>query len=127
MNPFLSTTLNASRWISAFFVVLFHVRELALAGYSEIANPSLLHKAIYFLAGFGHEAVIVFFVISGFLIGGVNVERWKLRSSLGVDAVKEYSIHRIARIYVVLVPALVLGFVLDSIGAAKFDQLGLYS
>ena len=50
-------------------------------------------KAFYALTGFGHEAVIVFFVISGLLVGGHSLE--KLRNSQLTEI--EYIVNRAAR------------------------------
>ena len=57
---------------------------------------------------FGAQAVIVFFVLSGYLIGYVT-------NRPGASA-RGYALDRAARIYSVALPALLLTFVLDAIG-----------
>lgn len=57
---------------------------------------------------FGHHAVMVFFVLSGYVIAHVTLSR----PTTGAD----YGIGRVARLYSVVVPALVLTVALDSIG-----------
>ena len=66
------------------------------------------------LAHFGHDAVVVFFVLSGYVI------------SYTVDSrdrdVVSYSINRMARLWSVMVPALVLTVVLDFVGSQFHDD-----
>lgn len=57
----------------------------------------------------GHQAVIIFFVLSGFFVGGGFI------SDINKNIIS-YSIKRISRFYTVLFPALCLTFVLDLIG-----------
>jgi peptidoglycan/LPS O-acetylase OafA/YrhL len=68
-------------------------------------------------------AVIVFFVISGFLIGGraiLNVESKRF-------GVIDYSVQRFSRIYTVLIPALIVGYMLDWSGIAFFNASEIYN
>ena len=61
------------------------------------------------LGHYGREAVIVFFVLSSFVIAyTVDQENCTLF---------EYAIHRISRIYLVVIPALILTPMADWIGA----------
>lgn len=124
VNQATSQFLDLSRWFAAFVVVLCHVRGLVLADYGDIAGPpSLAVKAIYFAAGFGHEAVVVFFVISGFLVGG----RSTVKAARGRFSMLDYVVHRFARIYIVLAPALLAGLLLDRAGSLLVDDTGLYA
>jgi peptidoglycan/LPS O-acetylase OafA/YrhL len=118
-----SQFLDFSRWIAAFFVVFSHVRSIVLANYPDVTSPSnVVVKAIYFAAGFGHISVVIFFVISGFLVGG----RATLKGFEGRFSLLDYAVHRFARIYIVLVPALLIGLVWDHLGAFV-DNFGLYT
>ena len=61
-----------------------HVRGLFFIDYSYISNPSLVHKTLYALTGFGNQAVMVFFVLSGYFIGtsvceSLDARRWSWR------------------------------------------------
>lgn len=123
MNDRLSSFLNASRWIAAFLVMIGHVRHLALVEYKDAIHRTPLVKAVYFITGFGHEAVMVFFVISGYLVGGLTITRYRNR---GFD-LGNYASHRASRIYTVLVPALLVGGLLDLVGIAYFNGSGLYT
>jgi peptidoglycan/LPS O-acetylase OafA/YrhL len=121
MNSSTSDFLNASRWIAAFFVVFGHVWHISV-DYRAVAHPNLLLRGINFFSGFGYIAVIVFFVISGFLIGGRAIINFHERGFHAID----YFVHRFSRIYTVLIPALIVGFILDRLGIAYFDPSGIY-
>jgi peptidoglycan/LPS O-acetylase OafA/YrhL len=100
-----------------------HLRALFFVDFTHLQNPSPFTKAIYFITGFGHQAVMVFFVLSGFLISTSVVtkfaaKRWSAR---------DYGIDRLSRLYVVLIPGLLLGAVWDGTGQSLFRWTGLYS
>jgi len=123
MNSGTSDFLNASRWIAAFLVVLGHVYHISLANYRDAVHPNLLLRGVNFLGGFGYMAVIVFFVISGFLIGGRAILNFRAKGF----SVTDYFVHRFSRIYTVLIPALIVGFILDTLGIAFFNASGIYN
>lgn len=65
----------------------------------------------YLVSGFGHQSVIIFFVLSGYWITGSVVRR--------ADQPRfwtSYLIDRVARLGIVLVPVLLIGAVLDLVG-----------
>jgi peptidoglycan/LPS O-acetylase OafA/YrhL len=123
VNGRLSSFLNASRWMAAFLVFVGHVRQLVLADYNDIAGRGLLPAALYFVTGLGHEAVMVFFVVSGYLIGGLAITRYQARGFHLLD----YGVHRLSRIYTVLMPALLLGGLSDVLGLMFFNHTLLYT
>ncbi len=90
-------------------VAFGHLWGLLVEDYRPTA--SLLVRAGYFLAGFAHSAVILFFVLSGYWIARsvtARAERgWRWDG---------YLVDRIARLGIVLVPALALGGPLDWVG-----------
>jgi peptidoglycan/LPS O-acetylase OafA/YrhL len=102
------------RWIAALAVVFGHVRNHLLVDYPTVIHPGLFTKAFYLLSGYGRPAVIIFFVISGFLVGGKLVQmaqapdfsrHWPL-----------FLVDRWSRIFIVMWPALILiGIVLSYI------------
>lgn len=99
--------MDCFRAVAAFAVVLSHARDLVLRDY---AGPAIF-APFYAATGLGHSAVIVFFVLSGF---------WISRSVLGrLDQPQfwfGYLIDRIARLAIVLIPALLLGGLIDWLG-----------
>lgn len=104
-------------------VVVSHIRPLLFVEYRDAENKNGFIQLFYFLTGFGHEAVMVFFVISGLLVGGVSARKFQE----GRFAGRTYIVHRFARIYLVFIPALLAGYLLDLFGAAYLDASGVYS
>lgn len=101
---------------AALLVLIGHVRAFQFRNYVELgAHSSVLTKAFYFLAGFGHQAVIVFFALSGFLVGGQALDG-VLRGAFGW---RRYLARRLTRLWVVIIPALALTLLFDLSGAAS--------
>lgn len=122
INTNLSNTLNFLRWFAAFLVVIEHLRSLIFIDYINLVDKTLFNKFFYLITGFGHQAVIVFFVLSGFLVGGEFI-----RYEKNIINLKKYLIKRFSRIYIVFFPALVIGIILDYIGFKYFNNSLLYS
>ncbi len=124
MNKGFSSILNASRWIAAFLVLITHERHILFVDLKDVFAQTFLIKGFYFWTSLGQEAVIVFFVISGLLVGALTLEKWKNGAPADIT---DYFIHRFSRIYIVFIPAILLGLVLDNIGIKYFDGVQLYS
>lgn len=88
MNPQFSVYLDFVR-LSASFMVFFS--HLVIVG-----NPLLWRFSVFS----GHFAVLVFFVLSGYVIAYVVFDR--------KESAQKYTINRIVRIYSVVLPALVV-------------------
>jgi peptidoglycan/LPS O-acetylase OafA/YrhL len=123
MTPNLSIVLNLSRWVAAWLVLLSHARHLVLVDLGGVQQATLLDKGLYFFTGLGHESVVIFFVISGFLVGGTTLHRWQQHG----PNLRSYAIARFSRIYTVLIPALLAGLVLDMVGLRWFNASALYT
>lgn len=102
--------LDVVRGLAALAVVAGHLRAFMFDG----ADPasSVAWKAFVLLTGQAHSAVIVFFVLSGYLVGKHVAERVEDGSWSWTD----YAVRRLTRLWIVLVPALVLTAGLDAIG-----------
>lgn len=89
--------LDALRFIAAFMVLLSHSRNTFFPAYGDlpVEQHNVLTMAFTMICRMGHEAVIIFFVLSGFLVGGRGFERIKD----GTMKVKSYAIDRFSRIY----------------------------
>lgn len=115
MSPRLSNFLDVTRWVAALSVVLTHVNNRAFVKFAQIPaderNPLLYLWT--FLCGFSHHAVVTFFVLSGFLVGGKLLK--DLRTIDG-QYLKRYATARFARIYIVLIPILGVTALLDYYG-----------
>ena len=101
--------LDFCRGLAALAVVTGHARLFALATYSSGTAKSLWLAPLYLLTGLGRQAVVIFFVLSGFLIGRNVLNAF----SNGEWSWRAYAAHRLARLWAVLLPALVLTALLD--------------
>lgn len=110
--PVLSSVLNHIRWISAFLVLLGHARTNFWLDYQELSSGSLVLTCAYFLSNLATQAVVCFFVLSGFLVGG----KCLLEFQSGVFSPSRYAIDRLVRLYVVLIPALIVSGLLVFVG-----------
>lgn len=102
--------LDLFRGLAAFAVLYWHARVLFLSSIAEGQSYSPVVRALYVLSGYGHTAVMVFFVLSGYLVGGTVIRavrdgRWSWR---------RYLLQRGTRLYVVLIPALLLTLAWDA-------------
>ena len=103
--------------------MLSHFGLAAVAAFPAGPGASdFVVSLVWAAKGLSHQSVVVFFVLSGFLIGGgVMTQAQADRRFFG-----RYLIDRTARIYIVLVPALLLTAALDALGPALFGKVGLY-
>jgi len=111
--PYRDEILDLVRGLSALAVMVMHARGFFLYDLSESQFPNLFIKAFYFLTGLGHEAVVVFFVLSGYFVGGSV-----LQAIQGTGfSTSRYALVRLTRLWTVLLPALVMTFAVDRLGA----------
>jgi peptidoglycan/LPS O-acetylase OafA/YrhL len=115
--------LDTIRGLAAFAVFFSHVRHVFYIDYHELDQKTLANSIVYGVTNLGHEAVIVFFVLSGFLIGA-SVLRLECQ---GRWSWSNYLINRISRLHVVLVPALLLGLIWDQSGMRLTSEASLYT
>jgi peptidoglycan/LPS O-acetylase OafA/YrhL len=96
--------LDWLRFAAAFSVVVTHARVGHWVGWNELqaADRHGATAGFFALAGLDFEPVVVFFVLSGFLVGGKMIERL----GAGDFQVGSYALDRFSRIYIPLVPAL---------------------
>ncbi len=104
MNRSLSLYLDAMRGTAAMVVFVGHMAWQQLSG-----------GVLWMTIPLGHDAVMVFFVLSGFVIQHVTDTR--------EPSARAYTVARLARLYSVIVPALALTLVCDTIGQALLPQL----
>lgn len=101
------------RGLAALQVALAHLRAEMFPSLRNIADPSLYYQGLAFATGFAHQAVVAFFLISGWLVGG------SLLNKLGQpQALAGYAIDRLTRLWTVLVPALLLMVVVGVVTGA---------
>lgn len=98
--------LDWMRFLAAFVVVIGHSRDQLFVKYADLETHNIFITAWFMLTRLGNEAVLMFFVLSGFLVGGIAIQR----INNDTFKLKDYIIDRFSRIYVPLVPALLLTF-----------------
>jgi peptidoglycan/LPS O-acetylase OafA/YrhL len=102
MNKAFSVYLDLVRFAAACLVYLYH------------SNQRWLITDVLPMSNFGHASVIVFFVLSGFVIAYVTdtkERRWQ-----------DYAASRFSRVFSVVVPALVICVILDGIGRSLWQD-----
>lgn len=104
MTPAYSTYLDLTRFTAALLVFLHHFAFGQLTGGEYAA-----------IGAYGEDAVMVFFVLSGFVIAYVTDQR--------EHNLLDYSTSRLARLYSVVVPAVLATLVLDTAGRALDPEL----
>ena len=122
MTKPVSNFIALARWVAATAVLVGHAGALINISDIMVAPHGPGVYAWWFLSAFSHQAVLVFFVISGFLVGGPLIKK---RSRPG-PFLKTYFIDRFSRIYIVMAPALLWTFVIDSAGRSLFPTTGIY-
>ncbi len=123
LSPSASGHLDWVRALAAWTVMWGHLRALFFVDYPDVHNASRMLGLIYFATGFGRQSVMVFFVLSGFLITTSIAKK----HAAGTWSLREYAIDRASRLYVVLIPGLLLGLLWDQSGRMLFSSSGLYS
>ncbi|RZL02114.1 MAG: acyltransferase [Rubrivivax sp.] len=93
------------RGVSALLVCAGHLRAVLVVDFPGVDHPAQWHPVFYALTGLGHQAVVVFFVLSGFFVGGAVLKP-------GFEA-RHYAVARLTRLWVVLIPCLLLTCWLD--------------
>lgn len=118
--------LDALRGIAAMIVALGHARGLffpsitgAVAVLGAAAVGSAPAPEVEGLT-MGHEAVMIFFVLSGYLVGGSVIK------SIAADdwSWTRYGVKRLVRLWIVLIPAIWIGLMIDDAGKSLFGSAG---
>ncbi len=98
-----SILIGVLRGLAAVEVAAAHLRAQIFPGLKGMADPALWYQALAFFTGFAHHAVVVFFLLSGWLVGG------SLLNKLSEPHVmRSYVVDRMTRLWIVLIPAFVL-------------------
>ena len=99
MTSALSLYLDALRFAAAIAVFLSHYGAGRISG-----------GLFWRFTDYGHTAVLVFFVLSGFVIASVTATRER--------SLEDYALSRLARLYSVMLPAFIITALLDYLGNA---------
>ncbi len=96
MSKSYSTYLDIIRFVAALLVLLYH------------SNTNFITTDKIFLSNYGHSAVIVFFVLSGFVIAYITDTK--------EHNIRDYVLSRMARMYSVALPIVLITPFLDLAG-----------
>jgi len=113
--------LDFLRGSAALLVCISHLSAFLFIPFNQISSPGSIEKVFYFFSTLGHQAVLLFFVLSGFLVGGSVIKlfqqyRWSW---------EKYLLRRLTRLWVVLIPALLLTLFWDTLGEG-INQAGYH-
>jgi peptidoglycan/LPS O-acetylase OafA/YrhL len=108
-----SVSLDLVRGLAAILVLVDHWRHLFFVDFRALGAHGLWITAVYGITDAGHQGLVIFFVLSGFLIGG-TVRRAFDR---GQWSWISYLTHRLVRLWIVLLPGLLLCLLWDTIGS----------
>lgn len=104
--------LDMLRGLAALAVVVGHLRGFLFVDYGSLASTGVAMKLFYALTSLGHQAVIAFFALSGFLVGGTALRKMMT----GKWSWTQYLVARLSRLWTVVIPALILTLLLDMAG-----------
>jgi len=74
--------LDMARGLAALVVLIGHLRSFVFLSYGDLNSHTPIDTIVWAITGFGHQAVMIFFVLSGFFI---------TRSILVDDSTKGFS------------------------------------
>ena len=123
-----SMLISLFRGLAALVVAWAHLRAATFPAFGDVANPPLLFQGLAFSSGFAYTAVMVFFVLSGWLVGGSFLNKLDANR-----AIQHYMVDRVSRLWVVLLPtfvvALLAGAVIGAVdpGRVSFSAVDPYS
>jgi peptidoglycan/LPS O-acetylase OafA/YrhL len=112
LTPSASAHLDMVRGIAAIEVMIWHFRAVFFVPYGQVQQKTAVNVIWYMMTCLPHQAVVVFFVLSGLFIAPAVLES----VGSGGWSWKRYGANRLSRLYVVLIPALLI--------TAAFDRLG---
>jgi peptidoglycan/LPS O-acetylase OafA/YrhL len=114
-----SRWLDLFRWVAALSVVFAHAQNRLLIPIMDLPKwqRTTTFYAFAFAAGFAHQAVMIFFVLSGYLVGGGLWREAKKTKSIDLP---KYLVKRVSRLCIVLYPAFLLIALLNGIGIVAF-------
>jgi peptidoglycan/LPS O-acetylase OafA/YrhL len=117
-----SVHFDLLRGLAAIFVLLEHWRNIFFLDFPQLIGHRTLFMVPYILSGAGHQSVVFFFVLSGYFIGGtvfraLERDQWQWSG---------YLLRRFARLWTVLVPALLLCLFWDRLGLHLGHAPSLY-
>jgi peptidoglycan/LPS O-acetylase OafA/YrhL len=119
-----SVLLDLLRGLAALLAAGSHWRNMLFVDYSSLpARRHLLYLPFYLLTTQGHRTVVIFFVLSGYLISS-SIFRMLAK---GQWSWSRYATHRLVRLWIVLLPCLLLTVFWDHLGMHLHQAPLLYA
>jgi peptidoglycan/LPS O-acetylase OafA/YrhL len=119
-NPRHNIHLDMLRGLASLGVVIGHTRSFVIVEHGRGLENDIVTAVFYLLTGLGHQCVITFFALSGFLVGGPALAAIRK----GTWSFSEYLLRRLSRLWTVLIPALLLTLMLDLAGTHLLALVG---
>jgi peptidoglycan/LPS O-acetylase OafA/YrhL len=127
-----SLLIALMRGLAALQVAAAHLRAEMFPGLRDVGHPAIHYQVLAFATGFAHQAVVVFFLISGWLVGGSLLNKLPAAGSAATTTAAGgdspwcvYAIDRLTRLWTVLVPALglmlLVGLLTGAVDPARTD------
>lgn len=112
--------LDTFRFFAAFFVVLTHARFWFFQPYGllEEESKNIFTQVLFSLTSLGGDAVVMFFILSGFLVGGRTIE--KLCNGEFISP-SSFALSRFVRIIIPLAAVLCINSVFNTIQGLPND------
>jgi hypothetical protein len=104
-----TVTFDVLRIGAALLVLIGHVRSAVFIPYEAFVHNRLLLAPFYAFTSMGSEAVMIFFVLSGYLVGGQVIVRLQEMRWSALD----YAITRMTRLWIVILPTLAVTYLID--------------
>ena len=114
-----SLYLHYLRFLSALIVCLGHIKEFLFVHMENTATISEKFSRLFL--GLGPSAVLVFFFLSGFLVGGKQIV-YLFENALNLS---NYLFDRLTRLWIVLFPAIFLTYILNLL-TCRNSRVSLY-
>ncbi len=123
VDTWASVHFDTLRAVAALLVLFEHLRNVFFVDYPAITAHRAVLAVPYVLSGAGHQSVVLFFVLSGYFIGGTvlrSLERdqWQWPG---------YLLKRFVRLWIVLIPTLLLCLFWDRLGIHLGHAPALYT
>ncbi|MFP5394262.1 MAG: acyltransferase family protein [Gammaproteobacteria bacterium] len=112
-----SLLISLLRGLAAVQVAAAHLRNEFFPSARSLDDAPLWYEVLAFFTGFAHQAVVVFFLISGWLVGGSLWNKFGQPRALAL-----YAIDRCTRLWTVLLPT--FAFMLVAAAATGKLELG---
>lgn len=111
--------LDIIRGLAALLVVLGHTRNFVGVSLSADLTGAVWQKALLLPTSFAQESVALFFVLSGYLVGGQVLRE----VGLGRFGWRGYIAKRLSRLWTVLIPGILFTFLLDNLTMRVFQTV----